>query len=71
MTSLIRTHPRPARLTLRLRITHALWLWRSRRQLARLTPDRLADLGLSQRDAAQEAARPVWEDVPGAWRPIA
>jgi len=42
-------------------------LFRSRRALAQLTPTQLHDVGLSQMEAQQEAARPLW-DVPCNWR---
>lgn len=41
-------------------------LWKSRQQLKRLTAEQLQDAGLSHRDAATEAARPIW-DVPANW----
>ena len=41
-------------------------LWKSRRQLKLLTAEQLQDAGLSHRDAATEAARPIW-DVPANW----
>lgn len=36
-------------------------LRRERRALARLSPDLLRDVGLSEGDAAREAARPFWD----------
>lgn len=42
-------------------------LARQRRALARLDDSALADMGLTRTEAAQEAARPVW-DVPAHWR---
>lgn len=39
---------------------------RSRRQLAALSEQRLADLGLTPAEAAREAQRPFW-DAPRAW----
>ncbi len=44
-----------------------LALRRQRRHLGDLEPHLLADIGLSDREAAGEAARPVW-DVPKGWR---
>ncbi len=41
-------------------------LWRQRRALARLSPQQLADIGISAQDAKTEAARPMW-DVPCHW----
>ena len=51
-------------------IRHALLvltLRRERRQLGRLDPHLLADIGLSDRAARAEAARPIW-DAPERWR---
>lgn len=42
-------------------------LWRSRRALARLDAEGLADVGLSERQARQEAALTIW-DVPDSWK---
>ena len=42
-------------------------LWRSRRALAALDPERLDDIGLSPADAAREARRGIW-DAPRNWR---
>lgn len=42
-------------------------LWRSRQALKRLDARALEDVGLSARDAHEEAAKPVW-DVPANWR---
>ncbi len=54
-----------------LRLLHgvllALTLRRERQHLARLEPHLLADIGLTDRTAAREAARPVW-DAPERWR---
>lgn len=44
-----------------------LGLRRQRRALAKLDASQLADIGVSDAEAAQEAARPVW-DVPQHWR---
>lgn len=44
-----------------------LALWRSRRALARLDARALDDIGLSPREAATEAAKPIW-DVPSYWQ---
>ncbi|MEP1768680.1 MAG: DUF1127 domain-containing protein [Sulfitobacter sp.] len=49
------------------RIVQITALWRSRRALAALTEDQLADVGLSASEAQAEAERPVW-DAPAAWR---
>lgn len=40
---------------------------RQRRQLAKLGPQALTDLGLSEKEAKAEANRPIW-DVPANWR---
>ena len=42
-------------------------LHRSRRALAALDSDALADIGLSRTEAVSEARRPFW-DLPRAWR---
>lgn len=42
-------------------------LARQRRALARLSAERLADLGLEAGQAQAEAARPFW-DAPACWR---
>jgi uncharacterized protein YjiS (DUF1127 family) len=39
---------------------------RQRRALARLDEARLADLGLTRKEALSEAARPMW-DAPRNW----
>lgn len=40
---------------------------RSRRALANLDADQLADIGISREMAQLEAARPFW-DIPSLWR---
>lgn len=57
--------PRPARRAV-LPLSARLGLWRQRRQLAALEAHRLADIGLTAKEAAREAARPVW-DAPSTW----
>ncbi|WP_299373101.1 DUF1127 domain-containing protein [uncultured Tateyamaria sp.] len=42
-------------------------VWRSRRALSRLDARALDDIGLSERAAMKEAAKPIW-DVPATWR---
>nr|WP_246030375.1 DUF1127 domain-containing protein [Litoreibacter halocynthiae] len=42
-------------------------LYRQRRALAALDDSRLADIGLSRREADAEARRPVW-DAPAYWK---
>lgn len=42
-------------------------LARQRRALSKLDDAALADMGLTRDEAAQEAARPVW-DIPAHWR---
>ncbi|MDZ4394991.1 DUF1127 domain-containing protein [Cypionkella sp.] len=53
-----------ADLSKRLRL--ALTARRQRAQLARLDDTMLADIGVTPREAATEAARPAW-DVPSNW----
>jgi uncharacterized protein YjiS (DUF1127 family) len=66
-TSFAAPCPAPQRLGLIKRLWALQALARQRRTLARLSPERLDDLGLT-RDAAQtEAARPVW-DAPTHWK---
>lgn len=36
-------------------------LWVERRQLAALSPDQLADMGISPQDAIRESRRPFWD----------
>ena len=48
------------------RVRAAGEVWRQRRALARLDPERLADLGLTEREAHLESSRPFW-DAPGNW----
>ena len=47
----------------------ALTLMKSRRALAALTPAQLQDLGLTEKQAEQEAKRPFW-DAPEWWNKI-
>ncbi|MGB3243063.1 MAG: DUF1127 domain-containing protein [Sulfitobacter sp.] len=49
------------------RILAARALWRSRRALSHLTPEQLADIGVTPKQAEKEAARPFW-DAPDHWR---
>lgn len=58
---------RPAALSrLRPSLMQRLAVWRTRRALAALDARALADVGLTQDDAAAEAAKGVW-DVPSTW----
>ena len=57
----------PTRPALRFNPLHALSVWRQRQHLKSLDDAALADLGLSYREAAAEARRPIW-DVPGYWQ---
>ena len=41
-------------------------VWRQRRALSELAPERLADLGLTREQVRIESARPMW-DVPAGW----
>ncbi|MBS99547.1 MAG: DUF1127 domain-containing protein [Oceanospirillaceae bacterium] len=47
------------------RVRKTLWLWyqryRQRRQLARLAPEMLKDIGISRSDALQESKKPFWQ----------
>lgn len=52
---------RPAAAPLSIRAMAATY--QERRALARMSPERLADMGISAHDAAIEVARPFW-DVP-------
>lgn len=51
----------------KLRLVRLIDLWRSRQALSRLDSDSLKDIGVSYKDAQNEAARAVW-DAPAAWR---
>ena len=51
----------------RLSILRSFALWRSRRDLANLDADALADVGISPQEAKAEAQRPVW-DAPASWK---
>ncbi len=42
-------------------------VWRQRQHLDRLPEHMRRDIGLSDRDIAEEVARPIW-DVPANWR---
>jgi len=56
-----KAHPRLLAL-----VWQALALARQRRALRDLAPERLRDIGLTAQEAADEAAKPVW-DVPRHW----
>jgi len=60
-----------ARITLLQRILGAwrqgIGAWRQRQHLDRLPDHMRRDIGLNDRDIAQEVARPLW-DVPTTWR---
>lgn len=56
--------PCPARRSVLATLALALAHGSERAALARLDADALADLGLTPRDAAHEAARPFWELAP-------
>ncbi|MEP1355263.1 MAG: DUF1127 domain-containing protein [Tateyamaria sp.] len=58
-----RTHSAAKRFSL----TTLLSVWRSRRALAQLDANALADIGVSAKSAHKEAAKPIW-DVPANWR---
>ena len=55
--------PRAARPSL----TGLIALARSRHALSQLSPEQLADTGISPADARAEARRPAW-DVPANWK---
>lgn len=60
--------PRPARrFRLFAALAAALAARRSRRDLARLDPRLLRDIGLTESEARAEAIRPVW-DAPDHWK---
>lgn len=64
------SHVLPARLyrPLPRSILLRAWaLYRQRRHLAELCPQRLEDLGLDPAEARAESLRPVW-DAPEYWR---
>lgn len=44
-----------------------LGLRRQRQQLANMTPEQLADIGITAEAAEAEANRPLWE-IPSNWR---
>ncbi len=67
MTMLV--HTRPATTARKLPLGSMIALYRSRRALAALDADALADVGLTAAEARIEARRPFW-DLPGAWRRI-
>ncbi|GKY88032.1 DUF1127 domain-containing protein [Sinisalibacter aestuarii] len=58
--------PLPAAAELALRVAVAVTRWsqrqRTRTQLKRLEPHRLADIGMTPEEAWREAARPFWRD---------
>lgn len=58
-------HAVPAR-PLVQRLLASLYLLRSRRALARLSPTQLDDIGLTKAQAETEAKRPFW-DAPQHW----
>lgn len=55
----------PVNMTLRL--VTMIAVARQRRALRNLDDHLLCDIGVSSRDAAREASRPIW-DVPANWR---
>lgn len=62
-----RVHSPSAQPGLLTRLNATMALHRSRARLADLEPHRLADIGLTQKEAQSEANRPVW-DVPATWK---
>lgn len=67
LDTLVRVGPPRRKTSVPGRIAAALSVWRQRRQLARLDAALLDDLGLSERQALEEAARPIW-DAPDHWK---
>lgn len=59
--------PAPVKRSLINRLLSTLGLVRSRRALAQLTPEQLADAGISRAQAINEANRPFW-DAPDHWK---
>lgn len=49
------------------RVLHALNVQRSRAHLKQLDEAQLSDIGVTQKQAENEAKRPIW-DVPSHWR---
>lgn len=49
------------------RLNASMALYRSRAKLADLDPHQLNDIGLTKKEAHDEARRPVW-DVPQTWK---
>jgi uncharacterized protein YjiS (DUF1127 family) len=47
-------------------LMHVFALHRSRRALAKLSVEQLADIGITRQQAEDEAARPLW-DAPAHW----
>jgi uncharacterized protein YjiS (DUF1127 family) len=57
----------PSKTKSRVGLFALIALWRSRQQLAKLDETQLADIGISQASATNEAGRAPW-DVPAHWR---
>jgi len=57
------TLPTAARIAVRLAVVVVAWdtRARSRRALGKLAPDMLRDIGLTPREAQDEAAQPFWK----------
>ena len=62
----ISTHRRIKRKVIGARILDLFNLARQRRALAQLDDDALNDIGVSRKDARNEAERPFW-DAPDSW----
>ncbi|WP_341368770.1 DUF1127 domain-containing protein [Yoonia sp. BS5-3] len=58
--------PRADHPTLLQRIANMASVYRQRKALRSLEPHLLADIGITQTEAAQESAKPVW-NVPAHW----
>ncbi|MGH1452953.1 MAG: DUF1127 domain-containing protein [Paracoccaceae bacterium] len=56
--------PALARVALAVAVTVTKWdaRYRTRKQLARLSPEQLDDIGMTRGQAYTEAARPFWRD---------
>lgn len=66
-TALGRAHQAAPKAGFLARLNAAMALYRSRARLAELDPHHLNDIGLTKKEAHDEASRPVW-DVPQTWK---
>lgn len=58
---------RPAKVGFLTKLMAVFAVRKQRNDLANLTPDQLADIGVSQFEATREAQKSLW-DVPTHWR---